>query len=160
MVWWHHWLNGDESESILGDSEGREALRAAVHGVTKSQTWLSEWTTKNKNNTNPRWSENSKIKTNKKIIVTTEYQYHWDWIPLALPPASTFVNMITRSAIQLHMMAPSQRSPLHTSLTLCKRLVKPRLQACTLAVKETGDEFSWECGTYNMKKLSKCRKDI
>ena len=27
----------------------REALHAAVHGVTKSQTWLSTWTDKNIN---------------------------------------------------------------------------------------------------------------
>ena len=26
----------------------REAWRAAIHGVTKSRTWLSDWTTKNK----------------------------------------------------------------------------------------------------------------
>ena len=42
---WHHWLNGHESEQTLEDGEGRGAWRAAVHGVTKSQTWLSIWTT-------------------------------------------------------------------------------------------------------------------
>ena len=42
---WHHWLNGHESEQTLEDGEGRGAWRAAVHGVTKSQTWLSNWTT-------------------------------------------------------------------------------------------------------------------
>ena len=44
MVGWHHWLNGHESEQMLGDSEDREAWRAAVHGVSKSWTWLSDWT--------------------------------------------------------------------------------------------------------------------
>ena len=28
-----------------GDGKGPEAWHAAVHGVTKSQTWLSDWTT-------------------------------------------------------------------------------------------------------------------
>ena len=37
MVGWHHWLNGDEFEQALGD--------AAVHGVAKSHTQLSDWTT-------------------------------------------------------------------------------------------------------------------
>ena len=32
MVGWHHRFNGD-----------REALYAAVHGVTKIRTWLSDW---------------------------------------------------------------------------------------------------------------------
>ena len=36
MVEWHHQLNGHEFEQTLGNNEGREAWRAAVHGVTKS----------------------------------------------------------------------------------------------------------------------------
>ena len=44
MVWWHHPLNAHEIEQALGDSE-REARGAAVQGVTKTQTWLSNWTT-------------------------------------------------------------------------------------------------------------------
>ena len=45
IVGWHHRLNGHESEQTLGNSEGQEAGCAAVHGVAKSQTWLSDWTT-------------------------------------------------------------------------------------------------------------------
>ena len=44
MVGWHHWLYGhqlDESEQALGVGDSREAWNAAVHGVTKSQTRLS-----------------------------------------------------------------------------------------------------------------------
>ena len=35
MVGWHHRLNGHESEQTLGDSEGREAWRATVHGIAE-----------------------------------------------------------------------------------------------------------------------------
>ena len=45
MVGWHHWLKGLEFEQALGDGEGREAWRGTVHGVAKSQTRLSDWTT-------------------------------------------------------------------------------------------------------------------
>ena len=53
MVGWHHWLNGREFEQTLGDSEDREALHAAVHGL-QSQTWLSNWTTTNSEGQNWR----------------------------------------------------------------------------------------------------------
>ena len=45
MVGWPHQLNGHKFEQTPRDSEGLEAWRAAVHGITKSQTWLSDWTT-------------------------------------------------------------------------------------------------------------------
>ena len=41
MVEWHHRLSGHEFEQTLGDSEGRGAWCAAVHGLTNSQTRLS-----------------------------------------------------------------------------------------------------------------------
>ena len=37
-------LSGLECEQTLGDSGGQRSWRAAVHGVSKSQTWLSDWT--------------------------------------------------------------------------------------------------------------------
>ena len=43
MVGWHHWLNGHESEQTLETVKDREAWHAAVHGVTKSWTRLSNW---------------------------------------------------------------------------------------------------------------------
>ena len=43
MAGWHHWLDGHESESTPGVMD-REAWRAAIHGVAKSRTRLSNWT--------------------------------------------------------------------------------------------------------------------
>ena len=40
-----HRLNGHEFQQTLGDSEEQGSLAAAVHGVTKSWTQLSDWTT-------------------------------------------------------------------------------------------------------------------
>ena len=42
MVGWHHRLNGHESEQAPGAGDGREAWHAAVHGVAKSRTRLSD----------------------------------------------------------------------------------------------------------------------
>ena len=44
MVWWHHQLDGHEFEQALGVVMDREAWPAAVHGVAKKQTGLSNWT--------------------------------------------------------------------------------------------------------------------
>ena len=41
MVGWHHRLDGLEFEQSLGVGDEQEAWRAAVHGIAKSQTWLS-----------------------------------------------------------------------------------------------------------------------
>ena len=48
MVGWHHWLNGHECKQTPEMVKDREAWHAAVHGVTKSWTWLNKWTTTNK----------------------------------------------------------------------------------------------------------------
>ena len=45
MVGWHYRLNGHEFDQTLGDGEGKGSLAAAVHGVSKTQTRLSDWTT-------------------------------------------------------------------------------------------------------------------
>ena len=41
MVGWHHWLNGHQFGCWWWTGE---AWQAAVHGVTKNRTWLSNWT--------------------------------------------------------------------------------------------------------------------
>ena len=43
MVGWHHQLDGNEFEQASGVGDGQGSL-AAVHGVIKIQTWLSNWT--------------------------------------------------------------------------------------------------------------------
>ena len=42
---WHHWYNGHELGKLWDMVRDREAWRVTVHGVTKSQTWLGDWTT-------------------------------------------------------------------------------------------------------------------
>ena len=44
MVEWHHWLNGHKFEQAPRLVKDREPWHAAVHGVAKSQRWLSDWT--------------------------------------------------------------------------------------------------------------------
>ena len=44
MVGWHHRLNGHEFEQAPGVGDGQETWRAIVHGITESQTQLSDWT--------------------------------------------------------------------------------------------------------------------
>ena len=44
MFGWYHWLDGHEFEQVPWVMMDREAWCAMVHGVTKSWTWLSNWT--------------------------------------------------------------------------------------------------------------------
>ena len=42
MIGWHHQLDGHESEQALRVGDGQGAWHAAVHGVAKSWTRLSD----------------------------------------------------------------------------------------------------------------------
>ena len=42
MARWHHRLDGHEFEQAPGVGDGQGGLRAAVHGVAKSQTRQSD----------------------------------------------------------------------------------------------------------------------
>ena len=45
MVGWHHQLSDMSLSKLWEMVKDREAWRAAVHWVTKGETWLSDWTT-------------------------------------------------------------------------------------------------------------------
>ena len=45
MIGWHHWFNGHGFEQTPGGGEGQGSLARCIHGVSKSQPWLSNWTT-------------------------------------------------------------------------------------------------------------------
>ena len=44
MVGWHHWLHGHELSELRELVMDREGWHAAMHGVAKSRTRLSDWT--------------------------------------------------------------------------------------------------------------------
>ena len=43
MVGWHHWLNDVSLSKLQEIVKDREAWRAAVHAVARSQVWLGNW---------------------------------------------------------------------------------------------------------------------
>ena len=55
MVGWHHWLDGCEFAWTPELVMDRETWRAAIHGVAKSRTWLSNWTELNWSLTKAVW---------------------------------------------------------------------------------------------------------
>ena len=66
MAGWHHRLNGCKFElrELVMD---REAFRAAIHGVEKSQTWLSNWTELNNYLKMLQWAVMNVLETNEEI---------------------------------------------------------------------------------------------
>ena len=44
MVGWHHWLDRHEFEHAPGVGDGQGSLACWYSQVTKSRTWLSDWT--------------------------------------------------------------------------------------------------------------------
>ena len=45
IIGWHHWLMDMSLSKLQEVVKNREAWHAAVHGVTRNQTWLNNWTT-------------------------------------------------------------------------------------------------------------------
>ena len=45
VVWWPHHSMDMNLSKLQETMKDREAWRAAIHGIAKSQTWLSNWTT-------------------------------------------------------------------------------------------------------------------
>ena len=74
MAGWHHWLDGCDFEWTLGVGDGLKAWCAAIHGVAKSRTWLSDWTELN-------WTEQLRILSenkqcyNSSLICTFQMQF-------------------------------------------------------------------------------------
>ena len=48
MVGWHHQLDGHELSELWELVMDKEASYAVIHGVTRSWTWLSDWTELNR----------------------------------------------------------------------------------------------------------------
>ena len=44
MAGWHYWLEDVSLSELQEFVMDREAWRAVIHGVAKSQTWLNDWT--------------------------------------------------------------------------------------------------------------------
>ena len=63
MAGWHHRLNGHEFEQALQVGDRREDWHAAVHGITKSWTWLSDWTEPKIQTLRMSWKKLRKLKT-------------------------------------------------------------------------------------------------
>ena len=71
MVGWHHQLDGPEFEQTPGDSEQQGSLVCCSPWGGKSQTWLSDWTTKLVNLLDFRGKEWKSIVVNYRIIFSS-----------------------------------------------------------------------------------------
>jgi len=66
---WHHWVDGHEFEWTPGVGDGQGGWCAAIHGVTKNQTWLSNWTELNWTDISVKpSSQNNKMYVNFKSV--------------------------------------------------------------------------------------------
>ena len=68
-----------------------EAWCAAVHGVTKSQTWLGNWT--ELNNWFRKQSSNENAKLLGESFIRTEYLHSFNWSPHKLLPSFIFLKI-------------------------------------------------------------------
>ena len=95
MVGWHHQLNGLSLSKLWELVKDREVWCAAVHGVAKSWTWLSNWiTTENKkiycpNLCNPRNRSTPGLPVHHQLPEFTQTHVHW--VGDAIPAISSSV---------------------------------------------------------------------
>ena len=107
MAGWYHQLDGCEIDWTPDLMMDREALRAAVHGVIKSRTRLSDWTElKQKNLSDQAWSLVLKLNLlrrswighcSQKVTTSSEYSglisSRIDWLDL-LPVQGTLMSLL------------------------------------------------------------------
>ena len=103
MVGWHHLPDGHEFEPTPGNRKDREAWCAEVHGVTKSWTWLSNWTELNNFNSNFTFAINICAHDNK----STETMH-------INVPQQIFLRYLSRHKIKIYVLNFTQMVSCYT----------------------------------------------
>ena len=94
IIWWHHWLRYMSLGMLLELVLEREAWHVAVHGIAKSQTWLSDWTELSQDYESVLFSislHNDPRVILSDVDVLWDYfrEHHvWPWMPGWLPAVS------------------------------------------------------------------------
>ena len=121
MAGWHHWLNGRESGWTPGVGDGQGGLACCVHGVTKSQTWLSNWT-----ELNP-YIRTFKLWTFEEANVLLHVQSRKVWVKLQLA-----LHLLLLTTPQLYHLPPPLSPPVFLLLLACSLDASPCMSAVVL----------------------------